>query len=240
MMKQRNVILIIMLMLIVITTGCRTTSSDDNNMPNYKLMGKVTDISDNPLTDVKLFVEYSIQTDPAKPLTPISFNLPESGQLLLWITPFFSSDTVSVLMDGFCESGNHSYHWNGKNSEGITVPDNFYYYHIKTHNDYFKKPLFIYGSLPDYTNYNSYQELASTNSDGNYAININELAFSCNDNTLMLYDMDGNVEGTCLVTRTITLWAIDGEHERKGILIENIPLNNTNNIVNDIILLNRN
>lgn len=234
-MIKQNVQVIIIFILAVFFTGCNFFSSDDESSINYKITGTVTDTSGNPLSDVKIFIEYYTQTNQAKPETQITFNLPGSGPMKLWITPFFSSDTVVVLIDDTLGTGQHNISWKATNSYGKIISNNFYYYHIKTQGTYTKQAFFFNYFLPN--DYINYQEIASTNVLGNYTININELAFSFPDNLITNYDENGDVISTSHVTRNIKLWVIDGIHERKCVTIENIPSNQ--NVIYDIVLANR-
>lgn len=234
-MKKVSLWVCLFFILALMVSGCNLLSSGDDSSNNAVIRGTVTDPAGQPLVGVKFFIEYYTQSNPAKPATSISFNLPETTSLKAWVTPFFSSDTVIVLIDDILERGDHTVVWNAKNSSGLFVPGNFYYAHIKTPDSYSKKQLFF-----NYFNnnmYSVYQELAVTDSFGKYSININELAFSNPNNLVEDYDDNGNVTGTSHVVRTVKLWVIDGIHASKCIEIENIPSNS--DILQDIVLLNR-
>ena len=137
-------VFLISMVLLVLVGGC---SDDDPAQPQAQtypgILGVVVDSEGVPQESVSVGLIYDLPgvvsnrqhpliiTDPAeKPSTEISFEIPEPGNVRLWITDY-AGDFVITLIDENFPAGNQAVMWQGLDEAGDPVPSGMYYYHLQ-------------------------------------------------------------------------------------------------------------
>jgi hypothetical protein len=146
--EVRMRILILLVFFAVFLTGCE--SPNDTDQSPGVLNVTVTDEQGNPLPDVSvyyafLFDELSAAVrvqapqdsqlvlnqnypNPFNPQTAIAVFVPVSTQINLFILMPDYSDTLRTLYNGYAQSGQYIFTWDGRDDRGRNLPNGLYPY----------------------------------------------------------------------------------------------------------------
>ena len=115
---------------------------EEVTIPNIEVIaGEYTSLDFEMISLVSI-EEYEVQTNdfllsnypnPFNPETTISFNIPESGKVVLEIYNI-KGQKVVTLINEYLEQGSHSKVWSGFDSNNIAVSSGIYFYKVKTGN----------------------------------------------------------------------------------------------------------
>lgn len=88
------------------------------------------------------FTLHQNYPNPFNPSTMISYDLPESDNVMLKIYNLMGQE-IKILVDGFQSVGNHKIVWNGDNNYGIKAASGIYFYRLKVNNYYAIKKMIL-------------------------------------------------------------------------------------------------
>jgi hypothetical protein len=189
--------------------GC--SDSTEPSGTDSDLRGQVVDALGQPVAGATVVLQYEV--DPPvggafdKPQTGLRFELPEDGLATLWVSSFCDDDTVRMVVDGELPAGQHMFVWDGKDDEGLTMPDGVYHFHLVTASGASQQPFLLlylgYDNLPEDA---VLAPLAVTDARGGFALSQACLPLGFVFDTL---DEVGQVIGQATVTRSVRVWAYD-------------------------------
>jgi len=205
-MKVSTIYLTLFLTIVMLLSSCSNTETEDKY---FYLKGTVKDAAGNPVENAIIQLAYDMDTLKSRADT-ISFALPYSQHVKLWITRKSDNEIVKTLLDTNLSAGLHSTSWNLKNQSGKYVRNGIYMFYLKTDSSgTISKKV----HLRDNINSQTYAELdyyAKSNQKGQFQIDLSQLAvgesFETDDSLVFL-----------TISPNVKIWAILPDNSRSVI-----------------------
>lgn len=203
-----------LLVLVVVGALGLAACSDDSTAPSTPdpslLTGLVTDATGAPLAGAGILMGFQ-QPAQTRPSTEIAFVIPEAGPVKFWIENDCYSDTLRVLWDGPLPAGSHSLVWDGRDSDGLTVPSGKYTYHLQAPSDLAVRDLYLFLETftPD-TDPANYRLQATTDAQGKFTMEQDCLPFG---EVVEMTNAQGEPVDSWIIPRQVRFIALHRDHD---------------------------
>ena len=211
---------------------------------NQLIRGYVYDNAGTPIENAYIFLGYEHPYVINRPYMFISFDMPQSGNVNIWVENE-CNEIVSIIVDNeLFEAGTFTETWDSLNSDGLMVLDGLYELHISVNDVVSSQNIVLVTHPPPNSSSDGYsircvdengelvcEYLALTNSNGYFEFSHDCIAL---EYEWQGTDEFGNLTGNCELGR-IRLFADDGQEYGISNFFEVNPYNGaeTNIIIGD-------
>jgi hypothetical protein len=196
-----------LILIITIIFSCTNTTEPNEEQ---KIVGLITNSENAPIENAKIMLSYYTESINFRPTTTIAFNIPNTSNVDVWISHHNDIDIVKVLYDDILEAGNHILTWDTTNDQNIFVVNNIYDCHIQAEG---YSRIIVLPFLHNYytatgNDVENYESLDTSNENGEFSIDYENLPLFSNDYTFELYDNEGVVVDTLKILNYVKIWAL--------------------------------
>ncbi len=180
----------------------------------------------NSLKDSEITL-YQNYPNPFNPGTQIKYSLsnPNPIRIRLDIYTWPNYKFIVTLVDDTLNSGTYVVRWDGADEDSLYVTNGIYVFRLTTPDTIIEKLMILHMESPEYIKSKNCIPVASTNSDGEFSINCNELplvGFS-----IPMTDGYGNETGAAVVSDTFNIILVKDGYDN---LVQSFVMNANKNI----------